>query len=271
MSSSRLQLTGIIRYELQMQWRRRGMLVMMVGLLAAFTLAGLIEKALIGTIEYPKVPANLRQQVAQLQATFSILYSWPVSLTLMMLALPLVASETIPKDRHYGVRELLDSLALSRGVYLAGKVLSVWAAVLIGYIAVAFLEGLIGLVLFGPYQLGVYLTLWGIDLIPAGCFAAGMGVLLAAGQPNRRRALLVGVAFAVYCIAMVVTTSGTVWDAISLARPSTYLFLLFKDKLPASTLHYPPMQIPLTLGLGAAQVALVWLIVWGYLRWKENS
>jgi hypothetical protein len=266
-----LQLTSIIRYELQMQWRRRGMLVMMVGLVAAFTLAGLVEKSLMAQVEYPEIPADLRQQVAQLQATFAILYSWPVCLTLMMLALPLVASETIPKDRHYGVRELLDSLTLGRGIYLAGKVLSVWAAVLIGYVVVACLGGLIGWWLFGPYRVGAYLTMWGMDLIPAGCFAAGMGTLLAAGQPNRRRALLAGVAFAVYCIAMVITTSGTVWDAICLARPSAYLLYVFRDIAPGSTLRYPPLQIPLTLGLGAAQIALVWLIAWGYLRWKENS
>jgi len=270
MSSSILQLTSIVRYELQMQWRRRGMLVMMVGLVAAFTLAGLVEKSLIAKVEYPEIPADLRLQVSQLQATFAILYSWPVCLTLMMLALPLVASETIPKDRHYGVRELLDSLTLGRGIYLAGKVLSVWAAVLLGYVVVAFLEGLIGWWLFGPYRVGTYLTMWGIDLIPAGLFAAGMGTLLAVGQPNRRRALLVGVTFVAYCIAMLVTTSGTVWDAICLARPSTYLYMLFNMFL-GSLLHYPPMQIPLTLGLAAAQVALVWLIVWGYLRWKENS
>jgi hypothetical protein len=188
---------------------------------------------------------------------------------LLILLLPLVAAEAIPQDRHYGVRDLLDSLALGRGIYLAGKVLSVWAAVLIGLVAVAILEGWGGLLIFGPFRLDLYLLQWGVGLIPTGLFAAGMGTLLAAGQLNRRRATFVGVAFAVYCVAMLVTTSGTVWDSISLARPSAFLYL-FKSILLEFIVRYPPEQIPLTIGLGAAQIVLVWLIVWAGLRWKEN-
>jgi hypothetical protein len=31
-----------------------------------------------------------------------------------------------------------------------------------------------------------------------------------------------------------------------------------------------PVQIPLTIAVGMVQVGLVWLIVWGWMRWKEN-
>jgi len=264
------QLMGMVRYELRMQWRRRGMLVMMIGLLAAILLTCLIEKSVTDKIEYPRIAADMREQVARLQATLALLYTWPVGHTLLILSLPLVAAEAIPQDRHYGVRDLLDSLALDRDIYLAGKVLSVWAAVLIGLVAVAILEGWGGLLIFGPFKLDMYLLQWVIGLIPTGLFAAGMGALLAAGQPNRRRATFVGVAFAAYCVAMLITTSGTVWDSISLARPSLFLYL-FKSMLLDSVVHYPPIQIPLALGLGAAQIVLVWLIVWAGLRWKENT
>jgi hypothetical protein len=75
---------------------------------------------------------------------------------------------------------------------------------------------------------------------------------------------------------MLLTTTGTAWDAISLTRPSIYLSLRTKQEVPfeifsdLGIVSYPSAQIPLTIGVGMLQIALVWLLAWLWMRWQEK-
>ncbi len=245
------QLIAIVRYEVKMQWHQQGLPMLALAFVVGLSLITLW------------VRAATEEQVAE-WTTDVMMTGWPVVLVLSILAIPPIVADAIPKDRQIGLRELIDSLPLSPGWYLTGKILGVWAGVLVGLMGVAVLYGLGGWLFYGPYDIGIYLLLWLVGIVPLVLFTSGMSALLAVGQPNRRRATFVGMAFAAYCLAMSVTTTGTVSDAVSLARPSVFLvlhgyvtqntFLGLVTRIGLAS--YPPTQIPLTIGLGALQVAL---------------
>jgi hypothetical protein len=293
-----VQLIGIVCYEARMHWRRRGVLMLAFFFTAALVLVGLLQHV---TLEaHPKL-AELRGTIPQsgeIMASSTVIQSvWPVGLMFSILAIPPVLSDTIPKDRQMGVCALLDSLPLGRATYLAGKLLGTWASLLVMLAGVALMFGTAMLLTLGPYSLPAYLTIWIVGVLPVVLFTSGMSVLLAAGQPSRRRAVFVGIAFIVLCIAMLVTTTGGAKDIISLTRPTHLIVLQFEqvhrlaadfaqklaqtesdvateasftEDLRALGMQPSPAQIPLTIAVGIVQVGLVWLIVWGWMRWKEN-
>jgi len=280
----RAQLIAMIRYELNMQWRRREipmfMLTLVLGLLLTALGVQALGREMAAELELAGVAFS--PDVARMRATVSMMYGWPTVILLLIVAVPPIVAETIPKDRQCGVRELVDSLPLSPGVYLLGKLLSAWISILVGLAGVAVLYGLEGWLIHGPYEMGMYLVLWVVGVAPLALFTSGMSVLLPAGQPSRRRAIAVGVAFAVYCVTMMATTSGTIEDVVCLARPSIFFVLhgrhggTFQDVFGLGVLadigliSYPTTQIPLAIGIGALHVVLVWLVIWVWMRWKET-
>jgi hypothetical protein len=295
------RLGGMVGYELRMQWRRRGLLVYSAVLCAAILLLGIAIRywsseddpgpALAETLS-----AALIRRIERIQATGAATIGAIAPVYMFtILGLPIVVADAIPRDREIGVRELLGSLPWGHGIYLAGKLLSVWGAVVCGMAVAAVLSLLAGWALLGAQDVRAHLALWEYSLLPLALYVSGMGTLLPAMQPTRRRAALVGVAFAVYCVAMLLTTSFTLWDALSLARPSSvfavqqaYLEQEIADLAEeygsfshiepfgqvsiaagALGLHIPQGLVPLTLGSGVLQVALTWLGVWLWMRWKE--
>lgn len=295
------QIWGMVRYELRMQWRRRGLLVFIAVLCAAVFLLGIAIR--YWDSEDDSVPVSelvpdpvLARRIERMQATVAALIGVmaPVFMFLIM-GLAIVMADVVPRDRDLAVRELLDSLPWGYGVYLVGKLFSVWGGVLCGMIVVAALALLTGRVFLGPQHVLAHLVVWGHGLLPLALYVSGMGTLLAAPQPTRRRGVFVGVAFSVYCVAMLLTTSFTLWDAISPARPSS-LFALqqayleqavaeaqmldsFSDGDPFGQMsavsiglaeRFPRRLVPLTIAGGALQVALAWLVVWLWMQWKER-
>jgi hypothetical protein len=272
-----VQLWGIVRYEMCMQWRRRGVLAVMIVFAAALLLVQVwcaqLTRRVVDEVEVPL--DSVADDVFVEQATLGLYYGWPVALLLMVLAVPPVVADAIPRDQQCVVRELLDSLPLGRGTYLAGKLLGAWAGIVVGLAGVALLTGLTARLLFGPFYLDAYLALWGVGIGPLALYASGMSTLLASGQPTRRRAVLVSVGFATCCVAMLLTTTGTAWDAVSLARPSVFLALQSRH-IPAlrgfaklGWYSYAPAQVLLATGGGALQVTLAWLGAWAWMRLDE--
>jgi hypothetical protein len=290
----------VVRYELRMQWRRRGLLVFLAVLCAAVLLLGIAirywssEDDPVPISELVPDPA-LARQFERMQATVAALIGVvaPVYMFLIM-GLAVVVADVVPRDRDLAVRELLDSLPRGYGVYLAGKLLSVWGSVLGGMLVVAALALLTGRVFLGPQHVLAHLAVWGYGLLPLALYVSGMGTLLPAAQPTRRRGVFVGVAFSVYCVAMLLTTSFTLWDAISPARPSSlfalqqaYLERAMSEAQALGSVRYgdefgqllalnvglaeqfPRRLVPLTIASGALQVALAWLVVWLWMQWKE--
>ena len=99
-------------------------------------------------------------------------------------------ADMIPKDRQTGVRELLDALPISRGIYLAGKLIGAWLALLSSLVIVGLVAPTFWFLRVGPFDLGPYLEMWlfgGVSLV---IINTGISILLSVGQPTRRRAIL---------------------------------------------------------------------------------
>jgi cytochrome b561 len=130
------QIWGMVRYELRMQWRRRGLLVFIAVLCVAVFLLGIAIR--YWDSEDDSVPVSelvpdpvLAGRIERMQATVAALIGVvaPVFMFLIM-GLAIVVADVVPRDRDLAVRGLLDSLPWGYGVYLVGKLLSVWGGVL---------------------------------------------------------------------------------------------------------------------------------------------
>jgi len=295
------QLGAIIRYEMIMQWRRRGLPMVLLALLAAFLLVAWALKSslyLAPPEDWPEAAS-----IQRMATTLTILMSILPTIVLLMLALPPVLAETIPKDKQLGVAELLQGLPLllqglplGRGVYLTGKLLGVWAMLLLGLAADALLSALFLRWVYGSYDLAPYLAFWGGIIVPLALFVSGLSVLLPAGQPTRRRAMLASILIAGYCLGMYVTPTFTLKDAVSPARVTGGLALQldYMEQASASMLQeycakegidcpteaigapIPGFKvraaqlIPLTMAAATVQLGVIWLAVWRWMRWKEG-
>jgi ABC-type transport system involved in multi-copper enzyme maturation permease subunit len=119
-----------------------------------------------------------------------------------------LVADTIAIDRQYGMSEMIGSLPLSPGAYLAGKLLSVWGPVLALLALTATLSGAIVQSALGSIDVGVIAGYWLAAGLPLGLFASGLGVLWAARQPTRQRAALIGFAVTPVCMAMAAILVG---------------------------------------------------------------
>jgi hypothetical protein len=163
------------------------------------------------------------------------------------------------------MREILDALPLSRGVYLAGKVLSVWLPVLGALIAGGGVSALVGWFLGGDYRAEVLAGLWLGGVIPFTMATAALGVLLAAGQPDRRRALLVGLGVIGIGIVLYLLLLNDFYLAAVIRLPMAAAGPAVLDRAPA----FPAILSPDFLGrlvAVAIGVALCWLLAWRRLR-----
>ncbi len=270
------QLWGIVWYELWLQWRRRSLLIM--GLCFA---AILLLFLLLATNQLAAPPPEM-SDIAVTAATFSLILGvTPVALLLLLLALPPIVAEAIARDQQFGVAELRDTLPVSAGLYLIGKVLGVWVGITLMVALVAVLSGLFGWVRLGGLHLGPYVRVWLTAILPAGLFASGLSVLLAAGQPTRKRATLVGGGVAIYSLLTVIMVIEPAYDWLHAALPAAWFTLALRaafhymaqsTTLPAPLLpmaDVPALFVWQTAVMSALQLIAVWLLMWGSWRWRR--
>jgi hypothetical protein len=93
-----------------------------------------------------------------------------------------------------------------------------------------------------------------------------LGFLLGAGQPNRPRAVLLGAALAAAMVFTLVpgqqAAPGSAAQIWNLARPAVLAQWLYDSQ--------PRLYVWQTLAVGAGQVAVLALVVWGWLRWRRG-
>ena len=104
-----------------------------------------------------------------------------------MVGVTLMLGEVIPLDRQFKVRELLDTLPISRAGYLGGKLLSAWAGLLLGIVGVGVISAIVLRLIFGEYDLRVFAALWvgAAGAANADRGAAERAVRVVGGQPPR--------------------------------------------------------------------------------------
>lgn len=291
------QLGGIIRYEALMQFRRRALIVLgvfflvgMVGLTDLGTATGRVLSNLINvrydgdtlvttyfnyetgeTTEQTLTPEQaaalpawfVNEHIPTIAVTWSVLTILAPAAMILFIAIPPLLAETIPLDRQYRVRELLDTLPLSRAVYLAGKVFSVCVGMLLMLIVVGLIFAAYTWFRFGTFDVWIYIRYWLLLIIPFSWIIAGFSVIAAAIARTRRIGVLIGLAL--IPLSIVITAN--------LIRVSYFSSVLFSlDSLENSTLTYGEIVARMFgQGVGIALPFLgalvgVWGLMWAYLR-----
>ena len=274
MRHSLRQMLAMAGVEFQLHWRRRALLVITLSLLVLPTLSAVFVR---GELAASGGTATALGPIGRDSTTVAIVYgTWGALYVVLAVLLPPVVAEAIPRDRQLGVRELLDSLPLTAGAYLAGKLLGAWLALAAALGAAMLVIGALWLVLVGRFSPGPYLHLWLVGALGLALINAALGVLLAGTQPNRRRAVLVGVAVSMVVLFFLGTDlqrdSDTARFLLSPARPALFNYYLF------GWLEVPPQfgtvvtarHVWLTLLAGAGQCAAIAGALWAWLRWREH-
>jgi ABC-type transport system involved in multi-copper enzyme maturation permease subunit len=270
------QLWGIVWYELWLQWRRRSLLIMGLCFVAVLLLFLFLVTNQLET------PSPEMSEIAVTAATFSLILGvTPVALLLLLLALPPIVAEAIARDQQLGMAELRDTLPVPVGLYLMGKVLGVWAGITLMVALMAVLSGLFGWARLGGLHIGPYVRIWLTAILPAGLFVSGLSVLLAARQPTRKRAALLGGGVAIYSFLTMIMIIEPVYDWLHAALPAAWLTLALRaafqymaqsTTLPAPLLplvDVPALFVWQTAVMSALQLIVVWLLMWGSWRWRR--
>ncbi len=279
------QMAGIARYEFVLQWRRRGLVVLAGGLLAMLLLGSLLFSRASRQSQFSSGDGP-RPRISQ--TTMS--GSWLAVFLVITLFVPILAAETLPLDRQHGVRELLDSLPVRPGTFLAGRLLGLWAAVLAALGAVALVDALTGRLLHGPLGLGRYVAVWAGSLVPLALFLSAAGMLLAAPLPGRRAAGLAGIALGIFCFFgqapsynLDLAPLAAFWPPYYVGQLAALMSGLLEADYRAQVaalgidvqyFNASPgrvvLPVPLICALGPLQLVAPWLLAWLWLRWKAT-
>ena len=94
------QVWGVAVTEMRLQWRRRAMLVILLSFSGMMLLMTLLQRRSLVAEGMLDLPLDV--------ATITVLFGvGPVGMLVMLLTLPAVVAETVPKDRQFGMAELL--------------------------------------------------------------------------------------------------------------------------------------------------------------------
>lgn len=272
------QIGGLVRYELVMQRRQRMLIVVMLSTVALpVVMYVLFGQRNAEEIQRTWITSGGISTEAALQVTtrYATVYAAMALYMITLLILPVVAADVIVKDRQHGVREVLDSLPLTTGTYLAGKVLSWAAAVMIGLVVALVITSAALWLLMGPYHVTSFAVTWLIIGWGIGVVNSVISLLLASGQPTRRRAIGVAVIFAAICLfANVALIVNTTWWA-NLLNPGRsaltlhYLLLTMTETPPRLSADTAQMASWSLIG-GVIEIAVVWVMVWAWMRRRDK-
>lgn len=235
----------LARYEFVMLWRRSILRILTGTLIALLSLLSLA---------YGSILSN------SMTATESILIaSWaPVSL-LLILFLPLLLADSIPRDRLLHMRELQRSTPAGVTPYLAGKIAGAWLSVMTILTGLMVVFGGIWYVLLGSFDLMIYLFMW----LGAGGFLTltnGIaGLLLATPARTRQQAFAI--------VATVV--GGGILYSVLIQPPAEQMIYIMRVPLVNYFLqpgNHAPNTIWLTVGVGLVQVGCLSVGAWWWLR-----
>ena len=269
------QLFIITRNEFRLQWRRRATLVIILSATVFPVLMAVLMRGGGQDVIQPMVEAGVfSAREAQERLTQSIIaFSFAPMYTILLLLVPPVVAEMIPKDRQLGVAELFDSTPLSSVAYLAGKLLGMWFSLLFGLC----LNFLITLVawrwLLGPVLILPMLETW---LFAAGSVLllnGGLAVFFSAGLRHRRGAVLIGIGVAMMAlINLGASLPHNLFFYLNPARPAFldyYALRAFAQIGNSLNVTTEMRDVWLTILGGLVELAVAGFLAWIWLRRKE--
>ena len=267
------QLWGMMVYEFKMHWRRRALLIIVLAIFFMTTVSVLlIGGNLPVALNLPGASANgsASQQVMNFAVVF---ITWaPIGVTLAFV-LPIAVADTIPLDRQRGVSELLNSLPLSPATYLTGKLFGMWSACVIGISAILLLVGTVWWLRVGSFDLSPYVTMWLFGAVAQIVLCGSVGVLIAAGQPSRRRAIVAAVVLLAIAFNFGGFQAGSLITYLSPMRAPILAYFLSNPSMGslglANQFGFEFQDVLVTIGFGLGEIVLLWLAVWFWMRRRE--
>ena len=269
------QILAIARYEMLLQWRRRSLLVIVFSFIAMISFFMLM----VGSDDEPILGDLMSTDVA----TAVLLFSFgPLAILTSMLTFPPTVAEAIPKDRQWGMAELFGAMPITTGTYLFGKLLGVWAIVLLVLAGAGIFQWLAMVFVAGRLKLWPFIELWVLAIAPAGILMSSFAVLLASRQPNRRRATVIGGLITAVAIFMVPVTVGEqasgwlaalnpgVWFTIVMYVVNKYMEIAgVANESLSSYWNANSTFVAQVIIVGILEIAFLYLAVWGW--WKRSE
>jgi hypothetical protein len=208
---------------------------------------------------------------ADLINTESLIGSWSYFYILTFLLLVSAVAPTIPADRQFGVMEILRSLPISGGRYLAGKILGVLAVA--GTVAAVPLIAyfFIPLILVGAVSIKLLALLILMDGIPVLLGAVSLGVQSGVLFGKRTLAAAFGfVAGIIGLVGIILTSKANPYMGGDFVTPAAAYISRITDTsgmpLPQGSVH----ELGMYYGGALIFLVLLGILARSWLKWKEN-
>ena len=269
------QVSAMTYYEMRMLWRRRMLPVLVLSLIMIAGLALIAWRVLAKT----DLPSEVLSNVLLVRLSNNVIIGytfWPLAYILLLIMGGLLVADVVPRDGQLGVGIVIDSTPLARITYLSGKLCGAWAALLMGLAAAMVVIGVLGWLIVGPYDIGVYARMWIGGLMPLGLLHVGLCLLLTAPLPTRRKAIMLGLVYGVICVLLLQGGSGvsaaTAWGLLNPARPYAlyYYWLGWMGELSLLDTAIGYAEARWSIAIGVLELGLVGLCVWAWLRAREG-
>jgi hypothetical protein len=272
------QIGAMVRYELLMAWRRRSLPIIWILLLAGVVgITLLVENTkraqpITGPMMDGGSVTNIPPwaqgiNIEEATNTLGVINIMIAGMIFYSIGVTLLMGEIIPLDSQFKVRELLDTLPLSRTAYLGGKLLSAWAGLLLGIIIVGVICALLMRLILGVYDMRVFLALWVAMLLPSSLVASALSLLASSPFSSRRTAVLIGlliIPFVLFLISMGVPAFAGIG---ALIQPIYALgILLVPGEAAAIEIR---SRIVNTLAVYALVLMSIWTFAWLNARRSE--
>lgn len=247
---------AMVRCELLMAGRRGGLPLLV--LLPTLTMIG------FGLLEQQtRYPPGDFDPVTNTVKLSELLF---VEMITLGVSLPLLLGDTIPLDRQFKVRELLDALPISCALYLGGKLLSVWISVIVSLLLGGVISGALIYASWGGFDPRAFAALWS-TLLPLELTITAITVLANAGSRSRRESVTVGLLILTPIIVLVVLSMMTFGRTATLIDPAYTFKLNIRGWIqPNATAEAIATSIVGMLLLDAAIVAALWTYTWARER-----
>lgn len=267
------QMTGMMKYEFKMHWRRRALWVITLTMLVIVGVAAVLGGTEIGGLIDKLAETGGLSDTAQVRL-FTILFAtWVGVAALLSFIFPIVVADTIPIDQQLQVRELLNSLPIHSSIYLLGKLLGVWLATFAGMVVTLPITAAIWWITVGSYDVGKYTQMWLIGGAALIVLNGGLIVLAAAGQPTRQRAFVAAVVIYILPFLFVGRSFriGTTFDPLVYINPlRAQIITRYANLSSGDQFAFVSPEVGLTILVGLVELVVVGVLVWGWLRWREQ-
>lgn len=257
---------AIAHYEMLMHWRRRGIKVLVISLILILTAAVLI----LGATDTTNTGGNLDQLVNQYIDLTIIFLTWPALASLLIFVVPILFSDSVPIDEQQHTRELIQSLPVTPVQYLIGKLIGLWYSLLIGLAVALIVNALAWRLSAGSYDGWRYLEFWLVGALVM-MINTGIALLIGATQPTRSRAAVVFIGVLVLSILLLNPQDESLLAYLS---PARFMILNhYIGQIEGANLVglFASTKVVNSLLIGAAEVFVVGILTWAWLRWKEQK